>query len=42
VLGRENPYSITFQTVPGDATRTEALQTALFKMVPSATYNFEF
>ncbi|MBO2009706.1 TonB-dependent receptor [Hymenobacter negativus] len=42
VLGRENPYSITFQTVPGDATRTEALQTALFRMVPSATYNFQF
>jgi hypothetical protein len=42
VLGRENPYSITFETVPDDATRTQALQTALFRMIPSATYNFNF
>ncbi|MBU6121315.1 TonB-dependent receptor [Hymenobacter siberiensis] len=42
VLGRENPYSITFETNPNDASRTQALQTALFRMVPSATYNFNF
>jgi len=42
LLGRENPYSITFQTDPNDATRTQALQTALFRMIPSATYNFNF
>ena len=42
VLGRENPYSITFETNPNDATRTQALQTALFRMVPSVTYNFNF
>jgi hypothetical protein len=42
VLGRENPYTITFQTDPDDATRTQALQTALFRMIPSATYNFSF
>ncbi|WP_233454621.1 TonB-dependent receptor [Hymenobacter negativus] len=42
VLGRENPYSITFQTNPDDPSRTQALQTALFRMVPSATYNFNF
>ncbi|MBF9224225.1 TonB-dependent receptor [Hymenobacter sp. BT662] len=42
VLGRENPYIITFETVPDDPTRTQALQTALFKMIPSATYNFNF
>ena len=42
VLGRENPYSITFETVPTDPSRTQALQTALFRMVPSATYNFNF
>ena len=41
-LGRENPYSITFQADPNDATKTQALQTALFRMVPSATYNFSF
>ncbi len=42
VLGRENPYTITFQTDPSDATKTQALQTALFRMIPSATYNFSF
>ena len=42
MLGRENPYIITFETVPDDPTRTQALQTALFKMIPSATYNFNF
>ncbi|MBF9141944.1 TonB-dependent receptor [Hymenobacter sp. BT439] len=42
VLGRQNPYTITFETVPDDATRTQALQTALFRMIPSATYNFNF
>ena len=42
VLGRENPYSIQFQTDPNDATRTQALQTSLFRQIPSATYNFSF
>ncbi|AMR26860.1 collagen-binding protein [Hymenobacter psoromatis] len=42
LLGRENAYSITFQQDPNDATKTQALQTALFRMVPSATYNFSF
>jgi len=41
-LGRENPYSIRFQADPKDPTRTQAVQTALFRMVPSATYNFSF
>ena len=41
-LGRENPYLIDFQTVPDDPTRTQAEQVALFRMVPSATYNFSF
>ena len=41
-LGRENPYSIRFQPDPNDASRTQAVQTALFKRVPSATYNFSF
>ncbi len=40
--GRENPYSIRFETDPNDASRTQAVQTALFRMVPSATYNFSF
>lgn len=42
VLGRENPYIISFETVPDDPTRTQAVQTALFKMIPSVTYNFNF
>ena len=42
VLGRENPYSIRFETNPDDPTRTQAVQTALFRFIPSATYNFNF
>ncbi|MGI4831934.1 MAG: TonB-dependent receptor [Janthinobacterium lividum] len=42
LLGRENPYSITFEANPTDASKTQALQTALFRQVPSATYNFSF
>jgi hypothetical protein len=42
VLGRQNPYSIRFQPDPNDASKTQAVQTALFRMVPSATYNFSF
>jgi hypothetical protein len=40
--GRENAYAITFQVDPNDPTRTEALQTSLFRFVPSVTYNFRF
>ena len=39
---RENAYTITFQDDPSDATKTQALRTALFKIVPSVTYNFKF
>jgi TonB dependent receptor/CarboxypepD_reg-like domain/TonB-dependent Receptor Plug Domain len=39
---RENAYTITFQENPNDPTRTQAIQTALFKIVPSVTYNFKF
>ena len=42
VYGRENPYTITFRTDPSDPTRTQAVQTSLFRMVPSVTYNFKF
>jgi len=40
--GRENAYSIDFQEsedVPGT---TEAVQTSLFRWVPSVSYNFKF
>ncbi|MDO7849767.1 TonB-dependent receptor [Hymenobacter sp. M29] len=41
-LGRENAYSIRFEADPNDPSRTRAVQTALFKFIPSATYNFSF
>ncbi len=40
--GRENAYSITFQKDPNDPTKTQAVQTTLFRWVPSVTYNFKF
>jgi hypothetical protein len=40
--GRENPYSISFQQDPGDPSKTQAVQWALFRWVPSVTYNFKF
>jgi hypothetical protein len=40
--GRQNPYTITFQQDPNDPTKTQAVQTALFRWVPSITYNFKF
>ncbi len=42
LYGRENPYSISFQQDPGDASKTQAIQYALFRWVPSVTYNFNF
>ena len=42
VYGRENAYTITFQDDPDDSTKTQALRTALFKWVPSVSYNFNF
>ena len=40
--GRDNAYIITFQQDPNNKTRTQAVQTSLFKFVPSITYNFRF
>jgi hypothetical protein len=39
---RSNPYSIQFQQDPTDASRTQAVQYTLFKIVPSVTYNYKF
>jgi hypothetical protein len=39
---RENAFSIAFQDDPNDASKTQAVQTTLFKIVPSVTYNFKF
>lgn len=40
--GRDNAYSITFRQSPDNPDKTEAVQTTLFKIVPSITYNFKF
>lgn len=37
---RENAYTITFQEDPNDPTKTQAVQTTLFKIIPAITYNF--
>ncbi|MBK7389605.1 MAG: TonB-dependent receptor [Bacteroidetes bacterium] len=42
VYGRENAYTITFENDPNEPTRTRAVQTSLFRWVPSVTYNFKF
>ncbi len=42
VYGRENAYTITFQQDPNDPTKTQAVQTSLFRWIPSVTYNFKF
>lgn len=42
LYGRENAYSIVFQVDPSDPTKTQAVQYALFRFVPSVTYNFKF
>jgi hypothetical protein len=42
VYGRENPYSISFQQDPDNPSKTQAIQYALFRWVPSITYNFNF
>jgi len=40
--GRENAYTISFRPNEDDPNVTEAVQVALFKWVPSVTYNFKF
>lgn len=42
VYGRENAYTITFRDDPNNPSKTQALQTSLFRWVPSITYNFKF
>jgi hypothetical protein len=39
---RENPYSIDFETNKDDPSKTQAVQTSLFKAIPSVSYNFKF
>jgi hypothetical protein len=40
--GRENAYTITFRDNKEDPQKTEAVQTSLFKWIPSISYNFKF
>lgn len=42
VYGRQNAYQITFREGKDDPTKTEAVQTALFRWIPSISYNFKF
>jgi len=39
---QKNPYTITFRDKENDPSRTEAVKTSLFGIVPSITYNFKF
>ncbi|MCD0490270.1 TonB-dependent receptor [Pedobacter sp. MC2016-14] len=39
---RQNAYQINFRSGQNDTNTTEAVQTTLFKIVPSVTYNFRF
>jgi TonB dependent receptor-like, beta-barrel/CarboxypepD_reg-like domain/TonB-dependent Receptor Plug Domain len=40
--GRENAYTINFRDNKDDPTKTEAVRYALFKFIPSISYNFKF
>lgn len=40
--GRQNPFSITFRKNTNNPQQIEAVQTSLFRWVPSVTYNFKF
>jgi hypothetical protein len=40
--GRQNPWTITFRENENDPNKTEAVQTSLFRWIPSVTYNFKF
>ncbi|RYY60645.1 MAG: hypothetical protein EOO05_09205, partial [Chitinophagaceae bacterium] len=40
--GRENAYTISFRDNEDDPDKTEAVRYALFKFIPSISYNFKF
>lgn len=42
VYGRQNAYTITFRENADNPNVTEAVRTALFRFVPSITWNFKF
>ncbi len=39
---QQNPYTITFRKSKDNPEKTEAVQTSLFKIIPSVSYNFKF
>lgn len=42
LYNRKNAFSINFKDDPDDPTRTQAVQTTLFGIIPSVTWNFKF
>jgi hypothetical protein len=42
VYNRANAYTIAFQQDPHDPSKTQAVKTTLFRIVPTITYNFKF
>lgn len=42
LYARENAFTITFRENEDNPNVNEAVQTSLFRMIPSVTYNFEF
>ncbi|WP_316818923.1 TonB-dependent receptor [Pedobacter nyackensis] len=42
LYNRKNPFSIDFKDDPDDPSRTQAVQTTLFGIIPSVTWNFKF
>jgi outer membrane receptor protein involved in Fe transport len=42
LYAHRNPYLIDFRQNADDASKTEVVQTTLFRMVPTVTYNFKF
>lgn len=42
VYARSNAFMISFEEDPDNPGKTKAIQTSLFKIVPSITYNFSF
>lgn len=40
--GRQNAYTIEFREGEDDPNKTEAVRTALFRFIPSISYNFKF
>ncbi|TKC10928.1 TonB-dependent receptor [Pedobacter polaris] len=42
LYNRKNPFSIDFKDNPDNTSQTQAVQTSLFGIIPSVTWNFKF